>query len=225
LEKYRASGVQNEAFFHNLLLPKKANNNIDSNLWLLDDLFLYFEGASETAIEDIAIGGEKIIRSLSAEETRQLNEFNQKRLSQRMDLLFFPDEKKCVIVELKDPKEKIHENIQQMDRYAQLIANFVKPEYSIEHFYTFLITDNFNKYDKPGNGYRKIYGIDGFVRPAADIKNYEDDSTIANQYSEVIRYTDIYKRALKRNQAFFEKLDRAESQRENLKWTLERSGK
>jgi hypothetical protein len=52
-----------------------------------------------------------------------------------------------------------------------------------------------------------MYGIDGFVRPAADIKSYENDSTIANQYSEVIRYTDIYERALKRNRVFFEKLN------------------
>ncbi|MDR2180578.1 MAG: hypothetical protein LBP21_09730 [Synergistaceae bacterium] len=207
LKKYRASEIQNETFFHNLLLPKRTDNNIDSNLWLLDDLFLYFEGTSEMAIEDITIGGKKIIRALSAEERRQVDEFNQKRLRLRIDLLFFPDEKKCVIIELKDPKEKVSENVHQMDRYAQLIANFVKPEYSLEHFYTFLVTDNFNKYDQPGNGYRKIYGIDGFVRPAADIKSYENDLIIANQYSEVIRYTDIYERARKRNEVFFEKLN------------------
>lgn len=206
LKKYRASEKRNEAFFHNLLLPKKSNNNTDSNLWLLDDLFLYFEGASEIAIEDIAIGGNKIIRALSAEEQRQVNEFNQRRLRQRIDLLFFPGEKKCVIIELKDPKEKVSENLYQMDRYAQLIANFVKPEYAIEQFYTFLITDNFNKFDQPGNGYRKMYGIDGFVRSSAEIKSYENDATIADQYSEVIRYTDIYERARKRNKIFFEKL-------------------
>jgi hypothetical protein len=90
-----------------------------------------------------------------------------------------------------------------MDKYAELLANFVKPEFAIEHFYTYLITDNFNKYDKP-TGYRKICNIDGFVRDSADVKNFENDLTIANQYAEIIRYTDIYARAKKRNEIFFQ---------------------
>ena len=93
-----------------------------------------------------------------------------------------------------------------MDKYAELLANFISPEFSIDHFYTYLLTDNFNKYDKP-NGYRKIYNLDGFVRNSNDIKNYDDDKIIANQYSEVIRYTDIYERAKKRNEIFFQKLN------------------
>ncbi|MDR3238455.1 MAG: hypothetical protein LBT84_08120, partial [Spirochaetia bacterium] len=125
------SAAQNEAFFHHVLLPKKISNSIDSNLWLLDDLFLYFEGISEVAIEDIVINGSKIIRDLTVEEKQQLDEFNQKRLRKRIDLLFFPAEKKCIIIELKDPKAGLNDNVLQMDRYAQLIANFVKPEFSI----------------------------------------------------------------------------------------------
>ncbi|MDR2426139.1 MAG: ATP-binding protein [Endomicrobium sp.] len=206
LELYKNNKSQNEALFHNLLLPKKANNNIDSNLWLLDELFLYFDGASEQSISDIKIKGSKIIRDLSEEEERQLNEFNEKRLNKRMDLLFFPEERKCIIIELKDPKIGVNENAGQMDKYVELLANFVKPEFAIEHFYTYLITDNFNKYDKP-SGYRKIYNIDGFVRDSADIKNFENDLTIANQYSEIIKYTDIYTRANKRNEIFFNKLN------------------
>jgi hypothetical protein len=206
LRLYKNNESQNEALFHNLLLPKKTNNNIDSNLWLLDELFLYFDGTSEKSIADIKIKGSKIIRDLSEEEKRQLNEFNEKRLNKRMDLLFFPEERKCIIIELKDPKIGVNENAGQMDKYAELLANFVKPEFAIEHFYTYLITDNFNKYDKP-SGYRKIYNIDGFVRDSADIKNFENDLTIANQYSEIIRYTDIYERANKRNEIFFSKLN------------------
>ncbi|MDR3256414.1 MAG: hypothetical protein LBT18_01985, partial [Endomicrobium sp.] len=206
LQLYKDNKSQNEALFHNLLLPKKTNNNIDSNLWLLDELFLYFDGASERSISDIKIKGTKIIKDLSAEEKQQLNEFNEKRLNKRIDLLFFPEEKQCIIIELKDPKIVVNENAYQMDKYAELLANFVKPEFSIEHFFTYLITDNFNKYDKP-TGYRKIYNIDGFVRDSSDIKSFENDLTIANQYSEIIRYTDIYARANKRNEIFFNKLN------------------
>jgi hypothetical protein len=207
LEVYKNDIKQNEAFFHNLLLLKGTNNNLDSNLWLLDDLFLYFDGASEIAIEDIEFKGEKIIRDLTKEEKETLNEFNRKRMSQRIDLLFFPDEKKCIIIELKDPKASVDENVYQMDKYVQLIANFIKREYSIDNFYTYLVTDSFNKYDKPGNGYRKIYGIEGFVRNSADVKSFDNDLTIANQYSEVIKYSDIYERANKRNKIYFSKLN------------------
>ncbi|MDR2438803.1 MAG: ATP-binding protein [Planctomycetaceae bacterium] len=207
LETCKKNKIQNEAFFHNLLLPKNSNNSTESNLWLIDDQFLYFEGVSDVAIENIKINENKIIRNLTTEEKKMLAEFNKKRLQNKIDLLFFPEEKKCIIIELKDPKVGLNENVFQMDRYVQLLANFMKPEFSIENFFTYLITDNFNKYDKPGNGYRKIYGIDGFVRNSADIKSYENDNTVANQYSEVIRYTDIYKRANKRNKIFFEKMN------------------
>jgi hypothetical protein len=207
IEFYIKNKIQNEGFFHNILLPKNSMNSAESNLWLIDDQFLYFEGISEVAIKDITIKGNKIIRDLTKEEEDMLNEFNKKRLQNRIDLLFFPEEKKCVILELKDPKASLDQNVFQMDRYVQYIANFVKPEFSIESFFTYLITDNFNKYDKPGNGYRKIYGVEGFVRNSADVKSYDNDNTIANQYSEVIRYTDIYKRANKRNKIFFEKMN------------------
>ncbi|MDR2756350.1 MAG: ATP-binding protein [Planctomycetaceae bacterium] len=207
LESCKKNKIQNEAFFHNILLPKNSNNSTESNLWLIDDQLLYFEGMSDVAIEDIKINGNKIIRDLTKEERDMLAEFNKKRLQNKIDLLFFPEEKKCIIIELKDPKVGLNENVFQMDRYVLLLANFAKLESSIESFFTYLITDNFNKYDKPGNGYRKIYGIDGFVRNSADVKSYENDSIIANQYSEVIRYTDIYKRANKRNRIFFEKMN------------------
>jgi hypothetical protein len=71
---------------------------------------------------------------LSEEKKLQLNEFNNKRLNKRIDLLFFPEEKKCIIIELKDPKMGVNENAVQMDKYAALLTNFVKSEFSIEHF-------------------------------------------------------------------------------------------
>jgi len=203
---YEKSKNKNEQFFHNLLMPKGSKNTKDSNLWLLNDMFLYFEGTSEQSIEEIKIRGNRVIRNLSDEEKKQLNEFNKHRLEKRIDLLFFPDEKECIIIELKDPKRGLTENAMQMDKYAELLANFVKKEYSIENFYTYLITDNFNKYDRPTN-YRKIYGIEGFVRSSRDIQSFDKDETIANQYAEVIRYTDIHKRANNRNKIFMEKLN------------------
>jgi hypothetical protein len=203
---YEKRKKKNEQFFHNILMPKGSRNTRDSNLWLLDDMFLYFEGASEQPIENIEIKGNKIIRDLSNEEKRQLNEFNRRRMERRIDLLFFPEERKCIIIELKDPKIDAKENAGQMDTYAELLANFVKADYSFDNFYTYLITDHFNKYDRP-TGYRKIYGIEGFVRSSLDIQSLDNGQTIANQYAEVIRYTDIHKRATNRNRIFMEKLN------------------
>jgi hypothetical protein len=209
LAVYKESKTQNEAFFHNLLLPKKVNNSINSNLWLLDDLFIYFEGTSEIAIEDIEINGKRIIKTLLPSEKELLNEFNKRRLEKSIDLLFFPEERQCIIIELKDPKVGLSENAHQMDKYAELIANFVSSDFSIETFFTYLITDHFNIYDRP-TGYRKIYGIDGFVRHSIDIQKFETGQTIANQYAEVIRWTDIYERAKTRNKIFFTKMNMQE---------------
>jgi hypothetical protein len=173
---------------------------------------LFFEGTSEQPIIDIEINGQKAIRNLSEEETKLLNEFDKKRLENRIDLLFFPEEKQCIIIELKDPKVGTATGVSQMDRYAQLLANFIKPEFSIEFFYTYLVTDSFNRYDRPGGDFRKIYGMEGFVRHSANITDYDTGQIIANQYSEVIRYTDIYERARKRNKIFMQKLNIIEEQ-------------
>jgi hypothetical protein len=206
LEYYKKSNEFNESFFHNILMQKKSHAAIDSNLWMFDDSFLFFEGTSEQPIINIEIKGQKAIRDLTEEEIKMLNEFDKKRLEKRMDLLFFPEEKQCIIIELKDPKVGLSENAHQMDKYAELIANFVRPDFSIENFFTYIITDNFNIYDRP-TGYRKIYGIDGFVRHSIDIQKFETGQTIANQYAEVIRWTDIYERACKRNKIFMQKLN------------------
>ena len=207
LEYYKTSKKFNESFFHNILMQKKSHAAIDSNLWMLDDSFLFFEGTSEQPIISIEIKGQKAIRDLTEEEIKMLNEFDKKRLESRIDLLFFPEEKQCIIIELKDPKVGIMEGVSQMDRYAQLLANFIKPEFSIKFFYTYLVTDNFNRYDSPSGEFRKIYGIEGFVRYSANINSYDTGMVIANQYSEVIRYTDIYDRARKRNKIFMQKLN------------------
>jgi hypothetical protein len=207
LEYYKTSKEFNESFFHNILMQKKSHTAIDSNLWMFDDSFLFFEGSSEQPIIDIEIKGGKVIRDLTEEEIKMLNEFDKKRLESRIDLLFFPEEKQCIIIELKDPKVNTMDGVSQMDRYAQLLANFIKPEFSIEFFYTYLITDNFNKYDSPSGDFRRIHGIEGFVRHSANINNFDTGMVIANQYSEVIRYTDIYDRARKRNKIFMQKLN------------------
>lgn len=207
LEKSKIENITDEAFFHNLFFKKNTNIAQQSNIWLFDDQFLYFDGVSEIKLENITINNNKIIREdLTKEELELLNEFNTKRLDKRIDLLFFPSESKCIIIELKSPNKGLDVNIGQMDNYVKLIANYIKPEYKIEQFYTFLITDNFNKTDYP-SGYKKIYGLDGFYRTSIDVPNFENGITIANQYSEIIKYTDIYKRAKNRNNIFFEKLN------------------
>ena len=206
LEQSKTKNITDEAFFHNLFFKKHTNNPQESNMWLFDDQFLYFDGISETQIKDITLNNIKIIREdLTDDDLKLLNEFNNKRLERRIDLLFFPSESKCIIIELKSPNIGIPQNLAQMDEYVKLIANYIKPEYKIEQFYTYLITDNFNKVDYP-TGYKKMYGLNGFYRKSIDVPNIDNGTTIANQYSEVIEYSDIYKRASKRNNIFFEKL-------------------
>jgi hypothetical protein len=210
LEFYKSNDSQNEEFFHNLLLQKHTDTSPDSNLWLLDDSFLYFEGTSEKKLQEIVWKNQKILRELNEEEERKVNAFNQRRLEKRIDLLLFPDERECVIIELKDPKVGVGKNASQTDEYVKWIANYIRPEFRIERFYTYLVTDNFDDDDFP-LGYRKMYGLNGFVRPSMPIPKFRNGEEIASLYSEIISYTDIYERAARRHKIFAKKIGIQES--------------
>ncbi|MDR0423582.1 MAG: hypothetical protein LBH46_03240 [Rickettsiales bacterium] len=178
-------------------------------MWLLDEQFLYFEGKSEEKIKDITYKNEKIIREdLTEGEKGELLSFNEDLTKNGVDLIFFPNDAKCIIIELKDPK--INDlNISQIDRYTMLVTKYIKEKFKIQMFYTYLITENFNDIHVP-NDFTKMYGINSYFKPTYQIRD-----SGAFQYTEIISYTDVYKRASKRNNIFFEKLNLKEHDKNN----------
>jgi hypothetical protein len=207
IEKYKNNKKHNEKLFHNLFFTRNSKDVKKSNMWLIDDSFLYFEGTSESKIEDIEINKQKLIKNnLTEEDFKKINEFNIKRLENRIDLLFFPQENKCIIMELKSPNVLVnHENILQLNNYVSLIAKYKKEDIVIDQFFTYFITENISEIDIDNlDDFKKIYNINGYVRKNRDVK--VNGNIVANQYTEIISYNDIFKRATQRNNIFFEKL-------------------
>lgn len=55
LEKLEKGGRVDEDLLHNLIFQQHSTNTKDSDLWLLDDQYLYFDGCSEKLLDKIEI--------------------------------------------------------------------------------------------------------------------------------------------------------------------------
>ena len=51
LEKLEQGGRVDENLLHNLIFQQHSTDTKDSDLWLLDDQYLYFDGCSEKLLD------------------------------------------------------------------------------------------------------------------------------------------------------------------------------
>lgn len=63
-----ASKGKEEALIHNLLFQQGSENPEESDLWILNEDFIYFKGNSEKTLSNIEINGEKLFKSEFSEE-------------------------------------------------------------------------------------------------------------------------------------------------------------
>lgn len=198
-----------EQLLHNILFQQSATNPNSSDLWLINEDFIYFKGTSESLIKDIEINGEKIIKdTLTDEEETYITSLDENRLLKRTDILLFPDEGKCIIIELKNPNVNVSEHLNQISRYATLLRNLTKDKFAFDTFYGYLIGEKIEAEDVRDfdSDFKHAYHFDYVFRPKKDIvgKNGRSDGSL---YTEVIKYTTLLKRAKKRNEIFIEKLN------------------
>lgn len=202
-----------EKLLHCLIFQQNSSNPIDSDLWLLNEEFIYFKGTSECKLKDVLIDGAKLFEdNLEYEEIKYLNSLGENRCIKRPDILLFPEEGKCIIIEFKNPAVSVRTHLAQVDFYAGLIRNFTKNEYNLDTFYGYLIGQAIEPIDVrlTDPRYTHSYHFDYLYRPpttvAGDIfppKKRNDGSL----YVEVIKYTSLLKRAITRNKLFIEKLN------------------
>ena len=198
-----------EQLLHNILFQQSATNPKSSDLWLINEDFIYFKGTSESLIKDIEINGEKIIKDkLTDEEEVYIKALDENRLLKRTDILLFPDEGKCIIIELKNPNVNVSEHLNQISRYATLLRNLTKDKFAFDTFYGYLIGEKIDAEDVRDfdSDFKHAPHFDYVFRPKKDIvgKNGRSDGSL---YTEVIKYTTLLKRAKKRNEIFIEKLN------------------
>ena len=199
---------EDEKLIHDVLFRQGTSNPQQSDLWLLNEEFVYYSGTSDIPLKDVTYKGEKLITDLSecSEEDREyLTSGGENRTLKRPDILIFPEDGKCVIIELKRPDVNISECLLQVNKYAALIYEYCALNHKIDRFYTYIIGENLNFKDvraadssyKPAPNFGYLYGM-RFV-PV-------DGKPDAEQYMEAHSYSTLLKRAIFRNKTFFDLL-------------------
>ena len=201
-----------EKLLHNLIFCQRDVNTMNSDLWLINEDFIYFKGNSEHKLKDIAVNGVKLlkdIKNLTEEEQEFRKSLDEDRYEKRPDILLFPEENKCIIIEFKNPTVSVSEHLTQINNYASLIWNFAKSEFNFDTFYGYLIGEKINSFDVRSHDglFQEAYNFDYLFKPYYPINGFfAKDRNNASLYTEVITYSTLQKRAEKRNEIFTNKL-------------------
>lgn len=202
-----------EALLHNVIFQQSNDNPEESALWLINEDFIYFKGTSDTKLKDLKIDGHKIFKEqVTAEEDEYLLSLGENRKIKRPDVLLFPTEGKCIIIEFKNPDVNVSEHLNQINRYASLMLNFTVDEFPIDTFYGYLIgeklsADDIRSYDAD---FKHAYHFDYVFRPNKAVAG-RDGHLDGSLYTEVIRYSTLLKRARTRNEIFIRKLTESQT--------------
>jgi hypothetical protein len=206
------SGNRNidEELLHNLIFKQKSNNPDESDLWLISEDYIYFKGVSESRLDNIEINGEKLFKDdseLSKEAIEYKKSLNEDRDAKKTDILLFPEEGKCIIIEFKNPNVNVAKHLTQVNHYAALIWNFSKDKYKFHTFYTYLIGEKINTPELRTHDpeYREASGFDYWYKPASKVAGIYVDYD-ADIYSEVIKFSTLVERAKLRNKHYIDKL-------------------
>ena len=200
----------NEKLLHNLIFQQSSSNPDKSDLWLISEDFIYFRGTSEAKLGDIKLDGTKILKEdneLKNDEKDYIKSLNENRYANKTDVLLFPNEGKCIIIEFKNPKVNSAKHLTQIDNYASLIWNFTKKEFQINTFYGYLIGEKIEPKEVRMHDARfeESYHFNYLFRPSKPIAGIFRNGD-ANLYTEVITYSMLLKRAQNRNAIFINKL-------------------
>ena len=201
-----AKRSEDERLVHDVLFRQRTTNPRQSDLWMFNEEFIYYSGTSDTPLKDVEFNGKKLLRDLSdcSEEDREyLASGGENRTRKRPDILLYPEEGKCVIIELKSPEVNISDCLGQVNKYAGLIYAYCADELPINRFYTYVIGENLNFRDvrfvdssyKPSPKFGYLYGTRAVVA---------DKKPDAEQYMEAHSYSTVLERAKLRNKIFFD---------------------
>ena len=197
-----------EALIHNLLFQKGSTNTETSDLWIINEDYIYFKGSSEKQLSKLEIDGEKVFKEkFSEEEERYLLSLGENRKIKRPDVLLFPEEGKCIIIEFKAPQVNASDHLTQIDTYANLIRNYTEDKFQITTFYGYLLGESIETRDVRGavSTFEESYQFDYLFRPSAKVVGF-DERKDGSIYTEVIKYSTLLERAQQRNKIFIDKL-------------------
>ena len=207
----QAKRNEDEKLIHNLIFKQHMENPLDSDLWLINEEYMYFNGSSETQLSKVTLNGEKVFREeFSEEEERYLNSLGENRKKMRTDVLLFPSEGKCVIIEFKNPDVNVSDCLNQINKYAYFLRNFTKQEFKFLTFYGYLIGESVENRDVRScdGDFKTAPNLDYIFRPNKTIPDESGSNQDGTLYMEVIKYSVLKARAELRNKMFIDKLMR-----------------
>lgn len=197
-----------EKLLHNLIFKQHSSNPLSSDLWLINEEYMYFRGSSESVLSKVEIDGKRIFKEeFAAEEEAYLTSLGENRKNMRTDVLLFPSEGKCVIIEFKNPNVNVATCLTQVSRYAYFLRNFCKPEFEFLTFYGYLIGEKLDQRDvRAADGdFKTSPNLDYLFRPAKTVVG-EGEKQDGSLYMEVIQFSVLKERAELRNRAFMDQL-------------------
>jgi len=199
-----------EALLHNLIFSQKSKDPSLSDLWLINEEFIYFQGSSEIPLGEVEVNGKRLFKKEFSEiEQEYFESGNGVKTKKRPDVLLFPEEGKCIILEFKHPDVDVSDYLSQVKKYASWIMNYSIEELKITKFYGHLIGENIIPADViAADGYfEKPAKFDYLYCPHTPIKDLDRVTTKGSLYMEVIKYSVLLERAKLRNKIFIDKLD------------------
>jgi hypothetical protein len=197
-----------ETLLHDLIFQQSSKNPEQSDLWLINEDFVYFSGTSNVPLNQIEISNTLIFReTLSPEEQEFCSSLGEDRSLKRPDVLLFPSEGKAIIVEFKNPKVSVSDHLTQINKYASFLRNFTKDEFSFDTFYGFLIGEKIDTRDvrSADPDFKDAYKFKYMFRPSKTVAG-EFGRSDGSIYMEIIRYSVLLERARERNRIFLDKL-------------------
>ena len=198
-----------EKLLHNLIFKQHSDNPLTSDLWVINEEYMYFKGSSESMLSKVKLNGERIFRDdFDEEEQRYLTSLGENRERMRTDVLLFPSEGKCVIIEFKNPNVNLADCLLQISKYAYFLRNFTKPEYKFLTFYGYLIGESLEKRDvRAADGdFKTAPNLDYLFRPMKTVPDDSGSNIDGSLYMEVIQFSVLKERAELRNKAFIDRL-------------------
>ncbi len=212
LERFKNGGRIDEKILHNLIFQQSSSDAQTSDLWLINEDFIYFSGFSEQEFINMKYNGKKIFdKEFTEEDKRYLKSLGEDRLAKRPDVLLLPSEGKCIIIEFKAPDVNVADHISQVDFYASLLHNYAIDELKLNTFYGYLIGESIEDRDVRGrvSRFRHAYHMNYWFRPTEDVTNFNGLPN-GNIYMEIMKYSTLLERAKLRNKIFIDKLMKVE---------------
>ena len=200
--------INHESFLHNILFSQHSDDPLDSNLWMINDDFINYKGIYEYELRNIKVENELFFREdLTKEELEELTAYNRDKLGNRPDILLFPKEHKCIIIELKSMDADVSKFVSQVSQYAGLIRQYAKDRFEITTFYAYLIGESFtlNEVKRANPFFKKAYYFDYLFCPNYPVDGGENRRD-GEMYIEVIKYSTLLERAVFRNKIFTNKI-------------------